>query len=138
MWLDQNKLEAEFLVRDRDSKFSFAFDRLLLGAGVRRVRIPLLAPDANAFAESWIGSFKRECLNHFACFSLGHLDHIVQSFARFHNELRPHQSLGNRTLTEAAIGPPDELPRAPTPEIGRIRCIHFLGGLLRHYERAAA
>jgi len=64
MWLDENKLKAEFLVRDRDSKFSFAFDRLLFGAGVRRVRIPLLAPDANAFAESWIGSFKRECLNH--------------------------------------------------------------------------
>lgn len=73
MWLEENNLDARFLLRDRDSKFSFAFDRLLFGASVRRVRIPLLAPDANAFAESWIGSFKRECLDHFACFSLGTL-----------------------------------------------------------------
>lgn len=69
MWLEENKLEAKFLLRNCDSKFSFAFDRLLFGAS-RRVRTPLLAPDANAFAESWIGSFKRECLDHFACFSL--------------------------------------------------------------------
>ena len=48
MWLEENKLEAKFRLRDRDSKFSFAFDRLLFGAGVRRVRILLLAPDANA------------------------------------------------------------------------------------------
>ena len=138
MWLEDNKLEARFLVRDRDSKFSFAFDRLLYGAGIRRVRTPLLAPDANAFAESWIGSFKRGCLDHFACFSMGHLDHIAQTFVRFHNEFRPHQSLGNRTLPEAATGPPIEIPSTPAPEIGRVRCKRSLGGLLRHYSREAA
>ena len=138
MWLEENKLGAKFLLRDRDSKFSFAFDRLLFGAGVRRVRIPLLAPDANAFAESWIGSFKRECLDHFACFSLGHLDHIGQEYVRFFNRHRPHQGLGNRTIPEAAAGPPIDPSATTWPEIHRIRCDQFLGGLLRHYSGEAA
>jgi putative transposase len=138
MWLDENKLSATHLVHDRDTKFSLAFQRQMFDAGIRRVRTPLLAPDANAFAESWIGSLKRECLNHFACFGLRHLDHIVQAFAKFHNELRPHQSLGNRTLPEAATGPPIELPSTPAPNLGRVRCTRLLGGLLRHYEREAA
>ncbi|MDX2198735.1 MAG: integrase core domain-containing protein [Phycisphaerae bacterium] len=137
MWLEQNKLKAQFLVRDRDTKFSFAFDRLLFGAGIRRVRIPLLAPNANAFAESWIGSFKRECLNHFVCFSLGHLDHVARAFVRFHNEFRPHQGLGNRTIPAAAAGWSSDDSTAGAPEVHRIRCEKALGGLLRHYSRAA-
>jgi putative transposase len=63
MWLDEHKLSATHLVHDRDTKFSLAFQRQMFDAGIRRVRTPLLAPDANAFAESWIGSLKRECLN---------------------------------------------------------------------------
>jgi putative transposase len=77
-------------------------------------------------------------LSHFACFGLRHLDHIVQAFAKFHNELRPHQSLGNRTFPEAATGSPVEIPSTPAPNLGRVRCTRLLGGLLRHYERVAA
>ncbi|TWT45067.1 hypothetical protein RAS1_14880 [Phycisphaerae bacterium RAS1] len=138
MWLEECGLECRFVLHDRDAKFSFAFDRVFFNAGVRRVRTPLLAPDANASIESWIGSLKRECLNHFLCFSLAHLDHILRSFVGFHNEHRPHQSLGNRTLPEAATGPPVEIPSTPAPWLGRIKCQRFLGGLLRHYHREAA
>ena len=67
-----------------------------------------------------------------------HLDHINQSYTRFFNELRPHQGLGNRTLPAAAAGPPEELVTDTALELGRIRCRRFLGGLLRHYYRAAA
>ena len=77
-------------------------------------------------------------MNYFLCFSLGHLDHIGQSYVRFFNEYRPHQGLGNRTLPAAATGPPEESSSNPAPEIGLIRCQRFLGGLLRHYYRAAA
>jgi putative transposase len=106
-------------------------------AGARRVRTPLLAPDANAFIESYIGTLKRECLNHFLCFSLGHLDHILREYVQFYNAHRPHQGLGNRTLPEAATGPPEELTTDPAPQLGRVRCQRFLGGLLRHYYHAA-
>jgi putative transposase len=135
MWLEDNDLPIRFVLHDRDAKFSFGFDRVFQNAGVQEVRTPVLAPDANAFAESYIGTVKRECLNHFLCFSLGHLDHILTQFARFYNEFRPHQSLGNRTLPNAAMGAANVMPLEC---VGRIRCRQFLGGLLRHYYRAAA
>ena len=96
------------------------------------------AAQTNAFAEAWIGAIKRECLDYFLCFSLGHLDHIGQEYVRFFNQHRPHQGLGNRTVPAAATGPPEELPSNPVSDVGAIRCRRFLGGLLRHYYRAAA
>lgn len=146
MWLDDHKIQARFILRDRDTKFSSAFDDLFKGAGIRSLRTPKLAPDANAFAEAWIGAIKRECLNHFLCFSLGHLDHIGQEYTRFHNVHRPHQGLDNRTVPEAATGPPtlscaaigdDDSESSESRVLGHIRCTRFLGGLLRHYYRAA-
>jgi putative transposase len=138
MWLEEQQLEARFLIHDRDSKFSTAFRQLFRNAGVRCLRTPMLAPDANAFSEAWIGALKRENLDYFLCFSLCHLDHIAQQFVGFHNRFRPHQGLGNLTLPAAAAGPPQELVSDAAPEIGRIRCQSFLGGLLRHYYRDAA
>ena len=89
---------------------------------------------ANCFAESWIGSLKRECLNHFFCFSLAMLDHIVQTYADHHNRFRPHQGLGNR--------PPgvleDPRPRRSEIDPKPVQRQSWLGGLLTHYERKAA
>ena len=138
MWLEDQKLEARFLIHDWDSKFSTAFRELLRGAGVRPLRIPKLAPDANSFCEAWIGALKRETLDYFLCFSLRHLDYIAQQFVVFHNNFRPHQGLGNRTLPAAAAGPPEDLVIDRTPQLGRVHCQRFLGGLLRHYYHAAA
>ena len=137
MWLEDQQLEARFLIHDRDTKFSAAFRRLFKSDGIRCLRTPLLAPDANAFAEAWIGGLKRESLNYFLCFGLDHLNHIGQSYVRFHNECRPHRGLGNRTVPAAATGPPEELRSKSVPDVGEIRCQPFLGGLLRHYYRAA-
>ena len=136
MWLEDQQLGARFLIHDRDTKFSAAFRRLFKSDGIRCLRTPLLAPDANAFAEAWIGAFKREALDYFLCFGLSHLNHIGQSYVRFFNGHRPHQGLGNLTVPAAAAGPPEEFESAP--EVGRIRCERFLGGLLRHYYRVAA
>ena len=138
MWLEDHELEARFLIHDRDSKFSAAFRRLFKSDGIRCLRTPLLAPHANAFAEAWVGALKREALDHFLFFSLGHLNHICQSYVRFFNEYCPHQGLGNRTVPAAATESPEELPSDPAPEIGGIRCQRFLGGLLRRYYRVAA
>jgi putative transposase len=138
MWLEDRRLGARFLIHDRDSKFSAGFRGLFGSAGIRCLRTPLLAPDANAFAEAWIGGLKRESLDYFICFSLGHLDHIAQAYVRFFKQHRPHQGLGNRTVPAAAVGPPEELPSDRAPEIGPVRFQRFLGGLLRHYYRVAA
>lgn len=111
--------------------------RLLRSEGIQEVRTPVLAPDANAFIESWIGSFKRETLDHFLSFGLDHLNHIAQEHARFHNTYRPHQGLGNRTIPAAVADAPEILDAPDDVSIGTIHCRQFLGGLLRHYSRAA-
>ncbi len=138
MWLEDNQIHARFLIHDRDTKFSAGFRRLFKNAGTRCLRTPLLAPDANAYAEAWIGGLKRESLNYFMCFGLGHLNHIGQQYVRFFNEHRPHQGLGNRTLPAAATEPPAECVFESSQEVGSIQCQRFLGGLLRHYYRVAA
>lgn len=122
------------LVHDHDTKFTEAFDQHFRGSGVHIVKTPILSPMANAYAESWIGTLKRECLNHFLCFSLGHLDHIVQTYSTYYNKFRPHQGLGNVLI------PQHGRPNAATtgPPAGRIRREQWLGGLLKHYYRKAA
>ena len=82
----------------------------------------------------WIGSLKRECLNHFFCFSLRQLDHIVQTYGLCHNRFRPHQALGNRPVGASE----DPSPQVAEVDGESIRCQRWLGGLLNHYYRRAA
>ena len=82
MWLEDLGIQATHLIHDRDAKFTKAFDQLMGAAEIKIVKLPVKAPNANAFVESWIATLKWECLNYFACFSLGYADHVVQSFAR--------------------------------------------------------
>lgn len=130
MWLEEQKLGCRFIIHDHDTKFTDAFDALLKQAGADAVSTPYQAPIANCYAESWIGSFKRECLNHLLCFSLGQLDFITAAYTRYHNELRPHQGLANV--------PPADVNKDPPQPVGMIYRQRILGGLLNHYERKAA
>lgn len=134
MWLDDEGLEMEYLLRDRDTKYSAALDRLIKSEKATTIRSPYRSPIANCYAESWIGSLKRECLNHFLCFGLKHFDHIVHAYANYYNRLRPHQGLGNRPL-DAQDTP---IPIRPLSDVGPLKRHPILGGLLNHYERKAA
>ncbi len=134
MWLEDEGLGFDFPIHDRDTKFTEQFDTFFDNTIRAVVRTPYQSPIANCFVESWIGTLKRECLNQFFCFSLGHLDHIVQVYANYYNVLRPHQSLGNVQLNRVGEPPPP----ATDDELGTIRRHAYLGGLLNHYERKAA
>jgi putative transposase len=134
-WLEDEGLELTHLIHDRDTKFTESFDKLFKVAGVDIVKTPYQSPIANCYAESWIGTLKRECLNHFFCFSLQHLDHIAQTYICHYNRLRPHQSIGNVPLSQPDKPPPE---RTAAGEIGPVRRHKLLGGLLNHYERKAA
>src|SRR5690606_14089470 len=66
MWFDDEGIEVTHLIRDRDTKFAASFDQVFKTAGSEIIETPFQAPIANCYAESWIGTLKRECLNHFA------------------------------------------------------------------------
>lgn len=92
----EHRICVEHLIHSHDSKFAKSFDALFRVNGVREIRTPVQVPNADAFAESWVATINRECLNYFVCFGLGHLDHIAPEFKRFYNQDRPHQGVGNR------------------------------------------
>ena len=134
MWAEDEGIDIRFLIHDRDTKFTEVFDAHFRRDDGGIVRTPSEAPIANSFIESWIGSLKRERLNQFFCFSLRQLDHIVQIYASYHNQYRPHQGMGNRPLGISE----DPSWQMRDLDMGSIRCKHWLGGLLKHYYRQAA
>ncbi len=137
MCLEDQGLEANHLIHDRDTKFTRGFDRLLGATGIQIVKSPFMAPNANAYAESWIASIRRECLDHFWCFGLGHLDQLVQTYMDYYNRHRPHQTRGNRVLQHPS--PQLRLTTDSRQEsVGSIGCQSELDGLLKHYYRRAA
>ena len=120
-----------FVIRDRDSKFSGPFDEVFRSEGVRIVKTPIRAPRANAFAERWVRTVRRECLDWMLIYGRRHLERVVRTYAAHYNLARPHRGLDLRT--------PEPRPdRAPWPSHRpRVRTHHVLGGLIREYELAA-
>jgi putative transposase len=117
-----------FLIRDRDGKFTTAFDGVFSGGGVRVIKTPVQSPRANSFAERFVGTLRRECLDHMLILGEGHLREVLAEFARHYNGHRPHQSLQQ------------EPPRQPGRAVdisARIERRQVLGGLISEYHRAA-
>ena len=65
MWMEEEGIKARYLIHDRDTKFSLHFREFWKSEGVRCLRIPIRAPKANAYVESFIGKIKQECLDYF-------------------------------------------------------------------------
>jgi transposase InsO family protein len=136
MDLDDRGRRPRFLIHDRDRKFSSAFDAIFRGEGITVMRTPIRAPNANAHAERWVGSVRRECLDRLLIFGGRQLEHVLHVYVRHFNELRPHRALelrppdgGNRRDP-----PPAGTLYAPAAEIQRR---DLLGGLIHEYQAAA-
>ena len=80
MDLDDRSERPRFLIQDRDTKFSRAFDVIFRAEGIEIVRTPLRAPNANAHAERWIGSLRRECLDRLLIFGRRQLEHVLRVY----------------------------------------------------------
>lgn len=104
-----NGLRVRYVQGDRDGKFGNAFDAALRRHRVEAVPSPPQAPNTQAFIERFIGSIRRECLNHFVFFGVNHLDTIARSWLAHYHAERPHQ----RLKTNCSSGRPR--PRSPLP-----------------------
>ena len=117
-----------YLIVDRDSKFTVEFGHILQQARVQIVRTAFQAPNMNAIAERWVLSVKAECLDNLVLFGEGSLRRALREYgAHFHRE-RPHQGLHNDLIA------PEQHVVSTT---GTVVETERLGGLLRHYYRAA-
>jgi putative transposase len=93
MDLDDRGQRPQLLIHDRDAKFSRACDDVFRSQGIRVIRTPLKAPNANAHIERWIGTARRECLDRLLIFSRRQLEHVLRVYVRHYNEHRPHRAL---------------------------------------------
>jgi putative transposase len=96
--------------------------------GVEVVLTPARCPRANAVAERWIRSARRECLDHLLILGGRRLHRTLATYCQFYNERRPHQGLAQQC--------PNPLPRGPSE--GPVQRRDVLGGIIHHYERAPA
>jgi putative transposase len=133
MTLDDRRQPLRFLIHDRDSKFSGGVDQVFQNEGIAVIRTPVQAPNANAHAERWVGSVRRECLDRLLIFSRRQLEHVLHVYARHYNRHRPHRALALRP-PEQADGNPTPLRVPPYPPLHRG---DLLGGLIHEYEHAA-
>jgi transposase InsO family protein len=89
---------VRFLIHDRDPLFGGVVSRLLKSAAVKPVRLPSKSPNLNAFAERFVGSIRRECLNRVIPLGERHLRELVREYVTHYHQERPHQGLGNRVI----------------------------------------
>ena len=79
--------QFRFLVRDRDAKFTAAFDAVFAAEGIRVLRTPVRAPRANAYAERWVGTVRRELLDRMLIFGCRQLRSVLAEYADHDNDL---------------------------------------------------
>jgi len=133
VWAVSERAEpVRWLIRDRDHKFTRSFDDVFGGAGIRIVRTPIQAPQANAIAERFVRTVRAECLDWLLMLSAGQLERILTVYIDHYNRHRPHRSLD---LTPPN-GPRANDDRAHTDNRIVVQC-ERLGGLVHEYERAA-
>jgi putative transposase len=130
MDLGQRVAAFQFLIRDRDSKFTDVFDAVVTSEGIRILRTPVRAPRANAIAERWIGTLRRELLDRILIFNRRHLEHVLAEYTTHFNLHRPHRAL----LHAAPLRPLP--PPSSQPDL-RIRRRDRLGGLIHEYAQVA-
>jgi transposase InsO family protein len=138
LWAAQQLREAtpygerpRYLIRDNDHKFGPSFARVAITTGIKVLRTPYRTPQANAICERFLGSVRRECLDHFLIFHEKQLHRLLKAYVVYFNQDRPHQ------------GMQQQLPEPPVPSLSlqnqtdKVISVAVLGGLHHDYRRAA-
>jgi len=116
------------LIRDRDAIFGTEFDARVNNLGVRQIRISPRSPWQNGYAERWVGTLRRELLDHVIVLGERHLLRLVRQHVAYYNSDRPHMSLGGDSPVTRDVQP---------PTAGKVIALPRVGGLHHRYSRAA-
>jgi transposase InsO family protein len=130
--LSDRGITPRFLIRDNDGKFSGAFDEVFEAEGIEVIRTPVEAPEANAIAERFVGTVRRECLDWILIANRRHLERVLRTFVDHYNGHRPHRGLGLAAPARANVVP---LPSGMS-NIGGVSRRARLGGLINEYRAA--
>jgi transposase InsO family protein len=137
-WTAQQLREAtpwgqapKYLIHDRDNKYDQQFSAVATSSGIKELRTPFRAPKANAYCERFIGSLKRECLDHMLILHRQQLHRLVAEFIDYYNLSRPHQGIGQRI--------PARFDQSYYhPQSGQVVSTPVLGGLHHSYARTTS
>ncbi len=139
-WVTQQLREAtpfgegpKYIIRDNDGKFgqrhTGQFDRVAKGVDIELLHTPPKSPLCNSFCERFLGSVRRECLDHILILSEDHLRRVILEFVHYFNESRPHQGIGQKV--------PRPMKVLGEDGNGEVVESSILGGLHHEYRRAA-
>jgi putative transposase len=130
--LGERERRLRFVLRDRDAKFSRAYDDVFRAEGAEMLVTPVQAPNANADAERWIRTVRAECLDWLLTIGRGHLEQVLRVYIEHYNAHRPHRALG--------LQPPDPAVE-PAPrsndQPAQVHRRDLLDGLVHEYRQAA-
>ncbi len=130
MNLDDASPRFRFLIRDRDAKFTAAFDTVFTATDIQIIKTPVRAPRANAIAERFVGTLRRELLDRLLIINQQHAAAVLRQYERHYNDHRPHRGLGQDT-------PLRPLPRRTPTAVDNVQRRDRLGGLIHEYQHVA-
>ena len=130
MDLGEQAHQIKFMIRDRGSNYTAAFDAVLADAGIRTVLCNVQTPRMNAIAERWIGGCRHELLDRILIWNQDHLRRILRQYETHHNQHRPHRSLDS-------AAPLKPLPEPVDLEQYRVRRRTRVGHLINEYRLIA-
>jgi putative transposase len=130
MDLDDAGYRIRFLIRDRDTRFTEAFDAVFTAVGADVIKIPARAPRANAIAERFVGSVRRELLDRILVLNVAHAIRVLREYEEHFNTHRPHRSLGQAAPLRA-------LPDVASDSEATVTRHDRLGGVIHEYAQVA-
>jgi len=137
-WTAQQLREAtpygqspKYLIRDHDNKFGSCFARVAATSDIKMLTTPYHAPRANAIYERFLGSVRRECLDHLFILQEKQLHRVLHAYVQYFNRARPHQGIKQQ------IPEPYDEPVPPDHDGVKILSFPVLGGLHHDYRRSA-